>query len=102
VNRRYNAISLQQATEASGSPLAGLAERVRDTNERMRAIQDLIPPEMRSGMQAGPAEGDTWCLLVGNSAAAAKLRQMAPALLARLRTRGWDVATLRIKVRSHR
>ncbi|MDM0113621.1 DciA family protein [Variovorax sp. J22R133] len=101
MNRRYNAVTLQQATEASPA-LASLAERVRDTNERMRAIQDLIPPEMRPGLQAGPAEGDTWCLLVGNSAAAAKLRHMVPALTARLRTRGWDVTSLRIKVRSHR
>ncbi len=32
------------------------------------------------------------------SAAAAKLRQLSPMLVTRLKNRGWDVATIRIKV----
>ena len=62
--------------------------------ERLAAVQDLIPPEMRAGVKAGPADGDVWCLLVYGSAAAAKLRQLAPMLQTRLKSRGWDeVAT---------
>ena len=38
-------------------------------------MEGLIPPAMRPAVQAGPAEGDVWCLLVKGSAAAAKLRQ---------------------------
>jgi hypothetical protein len=53
-------------------------------------------------VQAGPAEGDVWCLLVNGSAAAAKLRQLSPMLVTRLRNRGWDVNTIRIKVQSGR
>ncbi|MET0542924.1 MAG: hypothetical protein ABWZ88_14375 [Variovorax sp.] len=101
MNRRFNAVTLLEATE--GSPtLAGLAARAREAGERLAAVQDLIPAEMRASIQAGPAEGDTWCVLVHGSAAAAKLRQLAPLLLARLKARGWNVATLRIKVLARR
>jgi hypothetical protein len=57
---------------------------------------------MRPAIQAGPAEGDVWCLLVNGSAAAAKLRQLSPMLVTRLRSKGWDVNTIRIKVQSGR
>lgn len=57
---------------------------------------------MRPAVQAGPAEGDVWCLLVNGSAAAAKLRQLSPMLVTRLRSKGWDVNTIRIKVQSGR
>lgn len=101
MNRRYNAVTVLEATE--GSPtLAGLAARARDASERLAAVLDLIPPEMRPAIQAGPAEGDVWCMLVHGSAAAAKLRQLAPMLHARLKSRGWEVATIRIKVTSRR
>ena len=101
MKRRFNVVSLQQATEGS-STMASLAARARDASERLRAVEDLIPFDMRSAVQAGPAEGDVWCMLVNGSAAAAKLRQMAPALEARLRTRGWATASIRIKVQSRR
>jgi hypothetical protein len=101
MNRRYNPVTVLQATEASPT-LASLAERARDSAERLRAIEDLVPRELRASLQPGPAEGGEWCLLVGSSAAAAKLRQLVPILLARLRGRGWEVETLRLKVRSRR
>jgi hypothetical protein len=98
---RYNAVSLLQASEASPT-LASLAARARDSSERLAAVQDLIPAEMRAAVQAGPAEGEIWCMLVNGSAAAAKLRQLAPALRLRLATRGWTVSAIRIKVQSRR
>ncbi|MDN6883585.1 hypothetical protein QMO14_08255 [Variovorax sp. CAN2819] len=95
------AISLQEAAE--GAPTLGsLMARARDTTERLKAVEGLIPPAMRAAIQAGPAEGDVWCLLVKGSAAAAKLRQLSPMLVTRLRNRGWDVATIRIKVHTGR
>jgi len=94
-------ISLQDAAE--GSPTLGsLMARARDAAERLKAVEGLIPPAMRSAIQAGPAEGDVWCLLVKGSAAAAKLRQLSPMLVTRLKNRGWDVATIRIKVHTGR
>jgi hypothetical protein len=100
-NRRFNPLTLQQA--ADDSPvLAGLAARARDAGERLRAVETLIPADMRPAVQAGPAEGDAWCLLVQGSAAAAKLRQLAPALVARLNAKGWQVSSIRIKVQTRR
>jgi ethanolamine ammonia-lyase small subunit len=57
---------------------------------------------LRSLIQSGGVEGDAWCLLVPNSAVAAKLRQTLPALCAHLRAKGWDVNTIRVKVSATR
>jgi len=101
MNRRFNPVTLQQAAQDSPT-LAGLAARARDASQRLEAVQELIPPEMRGAVQAGPVEGNTWCVLVQGSAAAAKLRQLVPMLQARLKARGWDDVTLRIKVHARR
>ena len=97
MNRRLHPLTLQQAAEDSPT-LASLMARARDASERLQAIQELIPPEMRSAVQAGPVDGNSWCLLVRGSAAAAKLRQLVPALQARLKSKGWADVTLRLKV----
>jgi hypothetical protein len=101
MNRRFNPVSLQQAAQDSPT-LASLAARARDASERLEAIQELIPPEMRPAVQAGPVEGNSWCVLVQGSAAAAKLRQLIPMLQTRLKSKGWDDVTLRIKVLARR
>ena len=96
---RHRTVTLQQAAE--GAPqLARLVREARDGQERLRAIESLIPAPLRPSVQAGPADGGTWCLLVEGSAAAAKLRQLAPALQARLRDRGWEVTAIRLKVQA--
>lgn len=89
--------SLQQAV-ADSAPLARLSELVRESSARLAAVQQLIPAPLRPAVRPGPIDGDSWCLLVDNSAAAAKLRHLAPSLQAALRTRGWQVATLRVKI----
>jgi len=63
-------------------------------------VESLIPLEMRPAVKAGPAEDEVWCLLVQGSSAAAKLRQLAPALVTRLNAKGWKVASIRIKVQA--
>jgi hypothetical protein len=95
--RPQHAISLEQAVQQAPT-LARLAELARDSARRLAAIEPLIPPALRPALQAGPIDGGTWCLLVGSSAAAAKLRQLLPALLAQLRSSGWEVETIRLKV----
>ena len=99
MNRRPHAISLLQATQESPT-LARLADLAADSNARLKAIQMLIPSTLRSTVQAGPVEGSAWCLLVGSAAAAAKLRQLLPALEAHLRSHGWEGASIRLKVRA--
>ena len=95
--RLRQAITLQQAAEASPT-LAGLENLARESGERLKAVQALIPPAMRAAIQAGPIEGTSWCLLVRGNAAAAKLRQLLPALAAGLRSKGYPVETIRLKV----
>ena len=99
MNRRHYAITLQQASDESPT-LAKLAALTRDSSERLRAIELLIPAALRSTVQAGPIDGSSWCLLVKSNAAAAKIRQLLPALQAHMRIRGWDVSSIRLKIQS--
>ena len=99
MNRRHYAISLEQASQQTPI-LAKLVALTRDSSERLRAVKTLIPVGLHTAIQAGPIEGDSWCLLVKNNAAAAKLRQLVPALLAHLRAQGWDINTIRLKVQT--
>ncbi|WP_137892616.1 hypothetical protein [Ramlibacter sp. 2FC] len=97
MNRRHHAITLQQA--AADSPtLARLAGLARESGERLKAVQSLIPVMLRPTVRPGPIDGDSWCLLVGSNAAAAKLRQVLPALMASLRSKGYQVNSIRLKV----
>lgn len=99
MNRRHYAITLQQASE--GSPtLAKLVALTRDSSERLQAVEMLIPAALRSTVQAGPIDGTSWCLLVKSNAAAAKIRQLLPAMEAQLRSRGWEVNSIRLKIQT--
>ena len=60
---------------------------------------DMAP---RQCLQAGPLDEAGWSLLVANSAAAAKLRQMLPQLQAELQHHGKPVAEIRLRVRRGR
>jgi len=99
MSRRHYAVSLQQASQESPT-LARLTALTRDSSERLKAIEALIPTGLRATIQAGPIDGDSWCLLVKSNSAAAKLRQLAPALQAHLRSRGWEVNAIRLKVQT--
>jgi hypothetical protein len=98
-NRRLHPVTLLQAAEDSPT-LARLAQLARESGERLAAVELLIPVPLRSAVRAGPIEGDGWCLLVDSNAAAAKLRQVVPALVAHLRGRGWQVNSIRLKVQT--
>ncbi len=95
MDRRLHPVTLAQAAQDSPM-LAKLAELARDSNER------LIPAALRPCVLAGPVDGPAWCLLVDGNAAAAKLRQVLPALQSRLRDRGWEVTSIRIKVQARK
>jgi len=97
MTRRNQSVTLQQATLDSPT-LARLTELTRDSVARLQAIMPLIPAALRANVKAGPIDGPTWCLLLENNAAAAKLRQMLPALEAHLRSKGWAVDAIRLKV----
>jgi hypothetical protein len=90
----------QAAGEAPS--LAGLLQLARESGERLKAVESLIPAALRPSVRPGPIEGTSWCLLVEGSAAAAKLRQLLPLLQARLNSSGWEVTAIRLKLGSHR
>ncbi len=78
-------------------PLASLAQRLRDSQSRLVAVQALLAPALRAQVRAGPIDAEAWTLLAGNQAVAAKLRQLLPALQARLVQQSF--ASLPIRVR---
>lgn len=97
--RRKSAVSLLQAVEEAPT-LAHLSQLASQSAVRLALIKPLIPKPLHSLVKAGPIEDGTWCLLVPNSSAAAKLRQLTPSLLDVLRARGHAVDKLRIKILS--
>jgi hypothetical protein len=98
-DRRLHPVTLQQAAQDSPT-LARLTQLARQSSERLKAVESLIPAPLRSSIKSGPIDGLAWCLLVDSNAAAAKLRQVVPALLNRLRDRGWEVTSIRLKVQT--
>jgi hypothetical protein len=101
MNRRSRSITVLQATQDSPA-LARLADLATESTARLRAIQPLIPAALRSTIHAGPIDGTTWCLLLDNSAVAAKVRQLLPALESHLRSKGCEVTAIRLKVQTSR
>ena len=97
MNHRPHSVTLLQASQDSPT-LARLMELNRDSVERLKAIEALIPAALRAAVKAGPIEGPEWCLILNNNAAAAKMRQILPALASHLRVKGWDVNSIRLKV----
>lgn len=79
---------------------ARLTELAADSVARLQSIQSLLPAPLRTAVKAGPIDGGTWCLLLDNTATAAKMRQLLPVLLAHLRSKGWEVTSIRLKVQS--
>lgn len=97
MNRRKHTVTLLQASQDSPT-LAKLIDLNRESVARLKTVELLIPTALRPFVQAGPIEGSIWCLILANNAAAAKIRQLLPALTAHLRVKGWEVSSIRLKV----
>ena len=97
----FNQVPLDAALRGS-EPLAGLLQRVRQSQALLDTLTPLLPVPLRALVQAGPLDDAGWSLLVANSAAAAKLRQMLPQLQAELQYHGTPVAEIRLRVQRGR
>jgi hypothetical protein len=86
-----------QATQQSPT-LARLAELAADSTARLQSVSALLPPALRKSVKAGPVDNGVWCLVVDNNAVASKVRQLLPALIAHLSTKGWEITEIRVKV----
>ena len=95
--RRKHAITLLQATQDSET-LSRLCELASESGQRLKSIEALLPPSLRASVRAGPIDGPVWCLLLDNNSVAAKIKQLLPALQAHLRSKGWEVNAIRLKV----
>lgn len=82
----------------NSEPLSSLMQRLRASQARFAAIENLLPPALRPHVRAGALDDSTWTLLADNAAAAARLRQLAPELQAALDTAGLGTPPLRTKV----
>ncbi|MGH8846481.1 MAG: hypothetical protein ACREXQ_04455 [Polaromonas sp.] len=97
MRRLPQALTVHQA--AGNSPaLARLTELVQESNDRLKAIEPLLPEALRPAVKAGPIDGESWCLLVSSNAAAAKIRQLIPLIQARLLGKGWKITSIRLKI----
>ncbi len=94
---RHPTLTLLEASQEAPT-LAHLMELSRDSAARLKAIEALIPAALRAAVKAGPIEAGNWCLVLDNNAAAAKIRQLLPAFTAHLRSKGWQLESIRLKV----
>jgi len=99
MRRSNTSFSVLQASMDSPT-LARLVDLSAQSSACLRCIATLLPPGLRLGVQAGPIEGQVWCLLVESTAIAAKLRQLQPSMLERLAHGGHDITAIRLKVRT--
>ena len=104
--RLHQALPAHQA--AGNSPtLARLTELIKESNDRLKAIESLLPETLRQTIKAGPIDDKSWCLLQlgghtrsvpDGNAAAAKTRQLIPLIQSRLSREGWKVTAIRLKI----
>ena len=73
---------------------------LQDSQARLDAIRPALPSLLAAHIRPGPVDAEGWSLLVPNASVAAKLRQLQPRLEDTLRTRGWQITSIRIKVQS--
>lgn len=101
MNRRNQSFTLLQATQDSPT-LARLTGLAMESSARLKSIEPLIPAALRKAVRAGPIEGTVWCLILDNNAVASKIRQLLPSLESHLRTKGWEISVIRLKVQAQR
>lgn len=94
-------VPLSSALKQSDS-LSGLLRRLRESEARLATVRPQLPGLLHAAIKPGPLDDDSWTLLVGNAATAAKLRQLVPSLETALAEAGWPPRTLRVKITSVR
>ncbi|HZE92536.1 MAG TPA: DciA family protein [Rhizobacter sp.] len=94
-----NAMRIQDALNRS-TPLAQLAQLMRESTARFDAIRNSLPAALAAHVKPGPLDAEGWSLLAANASVAAKLRQLQPRLEDALKAHGWQVTAIRIKVQS--
>ena len=94
---RGRTVSAAQAALGS-SVLGPLVRQAREAQACLAQLESVLPPALLALVESGPLENGQWTLLVRHSAAAAKIRQWVPALAAHVRSKGWPVQQIAVKV----
>ncbi len=92
-----NGHTLAAALQGS-EPLTSLMQRMRQSQARLAAVAHLLPAGLQGEVRAGPLDDSAWVLLVGNAAAAAKVRQMLPALQDAMLAQGFTGPPVKVRV----
>jgi len=82
------------------APLTQLLQRLKQSQQRLAVIRELLPDSLRGEVRAGPLDEAGWTLLVPGGAAASKLRQLLPQLQAALQAQGWPETVIRVRVQA--
>lgn len=83
-------------------PLTLLLQRLQDSRARFDALREQLPESLSAELRPGPLDEAGWTLLVPGGAAAAKLRQLRPALEAALQAHGFAPLPIRVRVQARR
>jgi hypothetical protein len=82
----------------SSPGLRSLASQARQLAELQQKLLKVIPQPLAQACSVKQLRAGTLILLAGNSAIAAKLRQLAPRLLTAYQKQGSEVTSIRIEV----
>jgi hypothetical protein len=91
--------SVQVLKAAQSAP--GLAQLIAQASRSRSQVDDLtglVPDLILKQIHSGPMESGNWILMLKSGASAAKLRQMGPAICAHLRSKGWDIQSITVRV----
>jgi hypothetical protein len=91
--------SVQVLKAAQSAP--GLAQLIAQASRSRSQVGDLtglVPALILKQIHSGPMESGNWILMLRSGASAAKLRQMGPAICAHLRSKGWDIQSITVRV----
>jgi hypothetical protein len=81
--------------DARGASVLFTAQRLIALEQSLRK---LLPANLRQGFAVAELSGEELTLMTYNTAFAAKIRQFQPRFIEQLRTDGWPVTTIRIRV----
>jgi hypothetical protein len=93
--QQYMPTVLQAITESN--TLSQLLARMDQSQNCLKLILERIPLGLHTSVQAGPLTDESWCLLVSNASAVAKLKQLIPMMLAAIQGQGFPVQDIRLK-----
>ncbi len=78
--------------------LAPLAARAADLIELRRLFRATVPPGLAAVSEVANLREGTMIVMAGNSAVAAKLKQLVPRLTALFQEKGWQINAIKVQV----